>query len=399
MESSDRRKGYLVTLLVFFVTAGLLYLSRILGAEYVCLSISHPEAETVFPIDLNERGEVVGTVNGLPGVTVAGFLWDRDKGMRFFGNDHTLYWMDVNNRGQVCGAVKDGSGMCGFIWSETGGFRIHRHPDYPDNTSLIAINDAGRAIASAGPRPVNATNTLHLFEMDEHGAFGRLDPNAPPRIGYSVNAWHANGLLVGTGTEILPGNSAGSPADTSPASQTKQQNVVRYHLFYREPGDGFQEIAVDAQAGRNFHFVTEEGIGMGSFHDQERTHGLPFKWSEQGYLTELSDPNPDLDIVDQNPSGEILYRSKEWVTRRFAGSELLERVAAAFDPSLRSILVWKDRDYFVERKGRRIDLSRYLPRGGARVRNYPSQINERGEILVMSSFGDELHRAFLLVPK
>lgn len=104
------------------------------------------------PMDINERGDVVGFGNpaSVPGDAfgIHAFYWSRHGGIQEiepFDGDNTSQALGINDRGQVVGLSRGPGGDTAFLWQ--GGELIDLNslaPDY-EGTLMVAghINDAG----------------------------------------------------------------------------------------------------------------------------------------------------------------------------------------------------------------------------------------------------------------
>ncbi len=99
---------------------------------------------------INDRGDVVGSSQVIPGGRSTPFLWTESEGMReiFDCDGPSGIGTGINNAREVVGSCTHSTGTHAFFWSEATG-RI----DFPGagftSTSAIAINDRGEVAGQA----------------------------------------------------------------------------------------------------------------------------------------------------------------------------------------------------------------------------------------------------------
>jgi probable HAF family extracellular repeat protein len=110
------------------------------------------------PIDINDRGQVVGVYsNTRPDISAndnqdrRGFLLDRGRYVRLdFPGSLASQAFDINDRGQVVGEYQDADGVFhGYVW-EPGRFKTIDVPGQP-STAATGINNRGQITGGTGP--------------------------------------------------------------------------------------------------------------------------------------------------------------------------------------------------------------------------------------------------------
>jgi probable HAF family extracellular repeat protein len=146
--------------------------------------INPPGAKGTQPQGINNRGQIVGKYSNTTGAVsengakVRGFLLDRGRYIRLdFPGSVTSQAFDINDRGQIVGEYQDADGVFhGYVW-ERGRFRT-----LPTGAA-IGINNRGRIIGTTGD---DATAPVG-FLLDR----GRLTtfsvPGAQATIPYGIN--------------------------------------------------------------------------------------------------------------------------------------------------------------------------------------------------------------------
>lgn len=135
----------------------------------------------------NDRGQIVGTQSIEPdGAMLRAVIWKRGKGLQLLeparGDDNSVA-VDINNRGEVLGTSgpypsESTAGVRSVIWDRHS--RVTVIPDFPDSTGSTpyAVNDAGQVIgASDTPNDVRGylwdrKNGLRVIEglMDDRSS-------------------------------------------------------------------------------------------------------------------------------------------------------------------------------------------------------------------------------------
>lgn len=142
---------------------------------------------------INDRGQVVGTSRTAAG-ELRGFLWQNGV-MRDLGIDGGVMPLDINNRGQVVGSLDfgdSGARAQAFLWQDG---VVMRLPAPGLTSAAIAVNDRSEVVGSytagddEGSRAVRwyRETMIELGHLGKGNASGAADVNALGQIIGSAN--------------------------------------------------------------------------------------------------------------------------------------------------------------------------------------------------------------------
>ena len=235
-----------------------------------------PGFPVTIPTDLNDRGEVIGTLfsNSDPFISRP-FYWSMDKGLQEFslpngGSDGDIH--HINNSGFIVGVSGNDdpiSPRVPFLWTEVNGFQSL--PELVD-TSIADVSENGTLVGDfRQPGKIG-----HVFRWSETEGLLEL-----PRTGHGPDAlWQdprfgANNELGVISGGIRVGNSAGS---TEAALWTEETGF--------QPIGKLPEISLTTSIEVNDH---NQVIGLGTFTLDGLGVSRSFFWSEETGIVRLVD--------------------------------------------------------------------------------------------------------------
>jgi hypothetical protein len=163
--------------------------------------------------DLNPAQRVVGTINGVGGVTAQAFIWSAADGFQYLGlipggnGTGITTGLRINDVGSVIGkaTLSDRSPIILYLWTRFDGFRPIDPPSGCDLTNVaVDLNNRGWVVGNCYDfsSPFLWTPESGLARIDD-----LIDPADPLRDEidiYSITAINDNGSLVGTATQLRP---------------------------------------------------------------------------------------------------------------------------------------------------------------------------------------------------
>ncbi|MFE2613279.1 hypothetical protein ACFXA2_06660 [Micromonospora chalcea] len=152
-------------------------------AGYRMVDLGTLGGDSSYASAMNDRGDVVGRAQAADG-TYRGFLWRHGRMIDLGAFDP----IDVNDRGQVVGTRGDGSG--GYVW--------HRgvlRPLGAPSTLPVAINNRGQVLGRTDAGPVLWTNgrarPLALGEVSDVSDRGQVSGGVYVPGGFHAALWHS----------------------------------------------------------------------------------------------------------------------------------------------------------------------------------------------------------------
>ncbi|MEG3637335.1 hypothetical protein [Micromonospora palythoicola] len=150
--------------------------------DYRAVDLGTLGGDSSYATAMNDRGDVVGRAQGVDGV-YRGFLWRKGR-MIDLGDFSPI---DVNDRGQVVGVRDDGSGA--YVW--------HRgvlRPLGGRSGRPVAINDRGQVVGHTDAGPVLWTNRrprpLPLDDVSDINERGQVAGGVSVPDGFHAVRWH-----------------------------------------------------------------------------------------------------------------------------------------------------------------------------------------------------------------
>ena len=310
------------------------------------------EGQPFVPVDVNDRGLVLATVN--PGSDGGNLLWSEEEGVRTIGDG--LTGVALNNAGQVVG----GTGGEAFVWSEESGTTLlGTLPTSPDPASpgrprgqdpwakAEYISDGGQVV---GVSTVGSGYFLHAFswtaengmvdlgtlgfddvyfggepgvrstfatDMNEAGVVvGASVPSDAPRFEHRGFMWTEAGGMVdlglGPNSSAMMINEAGQLAVTH---ETCDEVDCYSHSSVWSAADGLKDIeGLNGGTGADIEVLGESGAVLGSSFvgpDSRPGPAHPFYWDPEVGTVDLGNPSDVRPASASQPfalsaTGEIL---------------------------------------------------------------------------------------------
>jgi probable HAF family extracellular repeat protein len=162
--------------------------------------IAFPGAVSTLPLDINDRGVVVGAYDRDADGAFRGFVRDRRGRYRtiHFPGSVISQAYGINNRGQIVGDYRDADGIThGYLWHD-GRFTTIDGPHGTEATSLTEINDRGQILGIYS----NESGASSGFLLTR-GRYSTFDgPDGPFTFALGLNN---RGRIVGFTTDALEG--------------------------------------------------------------------------------------------------------------------------------------------------------------------------------------------------
>ncbi|MEV6598666.1 hypothetical protein AB0M36_17670 [Actinoplanes sp. NPDC051346] len=150
-------------------------------AEYRMVDLGTLGGESSYATAMNDGGDVVGRAQGADG-TYRGFLWRHGR-MIDLGDFDPI---DVNNRGEVVGIRDDGSG--GYVWHRGVLRPLGGPPAFP-----VAINDRGQVVGRTDTGSILWTNgrarPLPLTDVSDINERGQISGGVAVPGGFHAAVW------------------------------------------------------------------------------------------------------------------------------------------------------------------------------------------------------------------
>jgi hypothetical protein len=244
------------------------------------LNIQGPPGTKTLPLELSDKGAIVGFLQQGTGATLhtTGFLFSDGKFTHFrFPGSTDTFPVDINNSGEIVGTFRRTDGTTGSFMVKSGVFKELKLADFPNSAiAVTGVNDFGDIVGSFDRKGATVGFLVHKGKLTIISFPGAVDGTFPRSVNNEDEI---------TGSYIVP-NSSGTP-----------------HGFMWKAGN-FTDISFPDSFSTTTAKINDKGVIVGTYFDTDiAEHGFAFV--DSTYIT-IDRNGPDTLLFGLNNFNNII---------------------------------------------------------------------------------------------